>query len=365
MWSNLPFDLLAYIFSFLSPDSLACARSANRHWHTCAKYSTETQRHHPSWFIALPTRHRGLSCYAHNPVDNNWHHLSLDFIPDTTRPIASIRGLVLFRATSTSALQLAICNPFTRQFRHLPMLKVPRTNPAVAVVESDPTHHVPVHNFKVYVAGGMSEAPAGGASYEPTLEMYDSQHDTWRVIESMPVEFAVRLTVWTPNESVYANGVIYWITSARAYSIMGFYIGSNRWRELSVPMANKLEFATLVPRNGNLTLVGGTCDGEARIWELDEDDIWCLIEKVPFELGMRLLGEKRSWGSTKCVGIDGAVCLYRDLGSGMVFWRDVDKGKWEWFWVDGCSIRGKKLQTFPIKGVLLHPNLASSCLLTV
>ncbi|KAE9467814.1 hypothetical protein C3L33_00320, partial [Rhododendron williamsianum] len=260
MWSNLPFDLLSTIFSFLSPDSLARASSG-------------------------PNRGR-------------------------TEPTS--------------------CNP----------------------------------SIQGYVAGGMSEAPRGSSSYETTLEMYDSRMDAWRIIGPMPVEFAVRLTVWTPNESVHSNGIIYWMTSARAYSVMGFEIGTNTWRELSVPMADRLEFATLVWRNEKLTLVGGTCVEDAFVWELSGDDTWSLIGKVPAELGRRFLGGKVGWGSTKCVGIDGAVCLYKDLGSGMVVWReDVEKGRWEWIWVDGCcSMRGKQVQNFPIKGVVLHPNLGTSCL---
>lgn len=204
----------------------------------------------------------------------------------------------------------------------------------------------------------MSKATRGGATYEPTLEMYDSRHDRWKIVGPMPVEYAVRLTVWTPNESVFTDGVLYWMTSARAYSVMGFEINTNTWRELSVPMADRLDFAALMRRNGKLTLVGGGGDA-ACVWELGEGDNWGMVEKVPFELGKRFLGGKGSWANTKCVGRDGVVCLYKDLGSGMVVWREVtEKGRWEWSWVEGCcSIRGKQVQNFPIKGLLLHPNL--------
>ncbi|KAK9282243.1 hypothetical protein L1049_005157 [Liquidambar formosana] len=371
MWNHLPFDLLANIFSFLAPDSLARASSACRHWHTCvtayplAVAPSESQRH-PAWFVAMPTRNRGLCCYAHNPIGDSWHVLPLDFLPAPVRPIAPIGSLLLSRPTSGTSLQLAICNIFTRQYRNLPMLNITRTNPAVGTVVLDQAQLGPFPFFRVYVAGGMSEVPRGGASYEPTVEMYDSRRDKWELIGSMPMEFAVRLTVWTPNESVYSNGILYWMTSARAYSVMGFDIGTNTWRELNVPMADRLEFATLVRHNGKLTLVGGTCGGGACVWELDVEDNWGMVEKVPLELGMRFLGGKESWGSTKCVGGDGVVCLYRDLGSGMVFWREVvdKKGRWEWYWVEGCCfIRGKQVQNLPIKGVLLHPNLAPSLFL--
>lgn len=371
MWSNLHFDVLANIFSFLSPDSLARARSVCNHWHTCASLyhlHPVSQPQQLAWFLALPARNRGLCCYVHNPVIDRWHVLSLAFLPDPVRPVSSIGSFLLLRPINSTILQLVLCNPFTRQFRHLPLLNISRTNPAVGVVVEGPAQDGPSPCFRVYVAGGTSDEPRGGATYESMVEMYDSRHDTWQVIGSMPVEFAVRLTVWTPNESVYTRRMLYWITSARAYSVMGFDIESNTWRELSVPMADRLEFATLVSRNQKLTLIGGTCGGDACVWELSEgdDDIWCLIEKVPIEMGMRLLGGKASWGGTKCAGGNGEICLYREVGSGMIVWREdeEEKRKWEWIWVGGCCFIGEKqVQNVPIKGVLLHPSLASSSIL--
>lgn len=170
------------------------------------------------------------------------------------------------------------------------------------------------------------------------------------------MEFAVRLTVWSPNEGVYSKGVLYWMTSARAYSVMGFNISSYTWRELGVPMAERLEFAALVVRKGKLAVVGGECGGDGRVWELGEDDLWELVGVVPVELGVRLLGEKVNWGSVKCVGIEGGVCLYKDFGSGFIIWRE---GGWEW--IEGCSeIRGREIRNFPVRGLLLQPNLAHS-----
>lgn len=210
----------------------------------------------------------------------------------------------------------------------------------------------------------MSEVPGGGASYEPRLEMYDSRHDKWQISGTMPAEFAVRLTVWTPNESVYSNGVLYWITSARAYSVIGFELGLNKWKELSVPMADHLEFAALVRTNERLTLVGGICGGDASIWELRDDEGWSLKGKVPCEVAIRFLGGKQSWVNTKCLCIDGELWLYRDSSSVMIVWKEsLEKGNWEWIWLEGCKIRDKQVLNFPIKGVLLHPVLGSSCII--
>lgn len=212
--------------------------------------------------------------------------------------------------------------------------------------------------FSVYVAGGMSD---GGASYEPTLEVYESSSNRWRVVGSMPVELAVRLTVWTPNESVHVDGSLYWVTSARAYSVMGFEIEGGSWRELGVPFADRLEFAGLVKLGGRLVLVGATFKEAACVWRLEAGDVWVPIAEVPAELGMRLVGGKQSWASVKCTGINGAVCLYRDIGSGMIVWTEGGEKRWGWSWVEGCcSIRGRRVPNFAVRGVLLHPNLSPS-----
>ncbi|XP_038692764.1 uncharacterized protein LOC119990755 isoform X1 [Tripterygium wilfordii] len=332
MWNCLPFDLLSKIFSLLAPDSLARARSVCGHWHESGKLNPlTTTRNFPAWFVGMPARNRGQYCYIHNPGMDTWHELHLNFLPDPVR-----------------------------QFRQLPLLNVARTNPAVGVLVMG---RGPFPFFQVYVAGGMSDLPSGSATYESTLEMYNSRNDTWQIVGSMPMEFAVRLTVWTPNECVYSNGVLYWMTSARAYSVMGFEIGPNIWIELRVPMADRLEFAALVERNGRLTLVGGTCGSDACVWELSEGYSWVLIDKVPIELSVKLVGDKRNWCGAKCVGSKGAICLYRDLGSGMIVWREVgENGMWEWNWVDGCCfVRGKQVHNMQIKGVLLYPDLATSC----
>ncbi|MED6123489.1 hypothetical protein PIB30_049569 [Stylosanthes scabra] len=372
MWNNLPFDLLANIFSFLSPDSLAIARTVCRNWHACSNSYPLIPT--TPWFLALPIRnHTRPCCYAHNPVINNWHELQLEFLPvsSSVKPIATIGSLILFRITNSTTLQLLLCNPFTRQFRFLPNLKISRTNPAVGVVvtvSDDVQFQFPC--FRIYVAGGMSEASSqGGATYNPTSEMYDSRtrNEKWEIVGSMPVEFSVRLTVWTPNENVNIKEKLYWITSARAYSVMGFDISNNTWFQLGVPMAERLEFATLVRRDHeSLGLVGGTCEGGGCIWELNNDDddggTWWLVEKVPMELGVRLLGGKRNWESVKCVGGDGVICLYRDLGCGMVVCRRIgENGKWEWNWVEGCGyVKGKQVNNCLIRGTLIYPTLASS-----
>ncbi|GJU96045.1 carbonic anhydrase 2-like protein [Tanacetum coccineum] len=77
-----------------------------------------------------------------------------------TRPVSTIggQGLILFKSTGGVPIRLSVCNPFTGQFGHLPHMQKSRTNLAVGV-RDDFTNH-----FKLYVAGGMSEAANGGAA---------------------------------------------------------------------------------------------------------------------------------------------------------------------------------------------------------
>nr|GEX99911.1 hypothetical protein [Tanacetum cinerariifolium] len=174
---------------------------ACRHWHDFGKETSQIFRHHQPWFIALPTRSTNRQlCFVHDPVQRSWHLLYLEHVPNLTRPLLIIggQGLILFKSTGGVPIRLSVCNPFTSQFSYLSHLQKPRANPAVGVAESC------TNQFKLYVAGGMFEAATGGAaSYESTLEMFDSKSNKWTVMGPMPVEFTVRLTIWTPNESVY------------------------------------------------------------------------------------------------------------------------------------------------------------------
>lgn len=361
MWNSLPFDLLANIFSCLPPPSLARAMTVCHHWHDCGRSTTGTgatrRRQHPPWFVALPTRSSGKQlCFVHNPSERTWHLLNLEHVPSMIKPVSVIggQGLIVFKSSGGVPIRLSVCNPFTGQFNYLPPLRKPRTNPAVGVIEFCP------NQFKIYVAGGMSEAANGGAaSYEPTLEMFDTRTKKWTFIGSMPIEFAVRLTVWTPNESVFSNGVLHWMTSARAYSIMGFEMGTNKWKELSVPMGDTLEFAALVKRDGQLVVVGGTHSGNVTVWELGDNDEWNVIERMPVELSKKIVGSK----NIKCVGIEAGVCLYREIASEMVMWKKTENHKniWEWCLIQGCNqVNGEQFENYPIKGLFLHPNLAIS-----
>ncbi|GKD63965.1 F-box/kelch-repeat protein-like protein [Tanacetum coccineum] len=112
---------------------------------------------------------------------------------------------------------------------------------------------------------------------------------------------------------------------------MGYEMDKDKWMELGVPMGDTLKFTTLVPCDGKVAVVGGTHDGNVLVWELGDGDEWILIERMPLELAKRF---------AKCAGIEGGVCLYKDIDSAMVVWRRVKnhKNKWEW-----CSIDGKKL----------------------
>ncbi|GJR08669.1 multidrug resistance-associated protein 5 [Tanacetum coccineum] len=186
-----------------------------------------------------------------------------------TRPVSTIggQGLILFKSTGGVPIRLSVCNPFTGQFGHLPHLQKSRTNLAVGV-RDDFTNH-----FKLYVAGGMSEAANGGAaSYEPKLEVFNSKSNKWTVMGSMPVEFAVRLT----QQASYPTVSCFSLTGFLVVCIMGYEMDRDKWKELGVPMGYTLEFATLVPCDGKVAVVGGTHDGNVLLllsrMSLQDDD---------------------------------------------------------------------------------------------
>ncbi|CAA6666374.1 unnamed protein product [Spirodela intermedia] len=319
-----------------------------RHWRACA-VSHPAPRGGPRregvfpWFLAVCNRAAGAGsppCFVYVPELRRWHILPLDFLHFSVRLVSPVAAGLLLCRLGTGG-RLLLCNPFTRQHRLLPELMTPRSSPAVGVVAGGAA------SFKVFVAGG---ATAGG--YEPTLEVYDSKLGSWRRAGTTPAGFAVRLTVWTPNECVVAGGVVYWMTSARAYSVMGLEVATGAWREVKAPLAERLQWAALVERrSGQLGLVGGCGGAEGRVWELVEGDEWVVVGEVPAE-AVR--------------GREGEVYLYGELGQGMAVGRELE-GRWEWEWVDGCfSVLGAELKALPgaaaapLKGVLLHPTLSPS-----
>ncbi|GKD20904.1 F-box domain, cyclin-like protein, partial [Tanacetum coccineum] len=262
MWDNLPSHVLANVFSYLTPCSLACAMAPSRHWHDCGRETRQICRHRQPWFIALPTRSTSRQlCFIHDPIQRSWHLLNLEHVPSVTRPVSTIggQGLILFKSTGGVPIRLSVCNLFTCQFGHLPHLQKSRTNLAVGVRE-DFTKH-----FKL---------------------------------------------------------------------IMGYEMDWDKWKELDVPMCDTLEFAILVPCDGKVAVVGGTHDENVLVWELGDGDEWILIERMPLKLEKRFAGS-----STKCAGIEGGVCFYKDIASAKVVWRRVKnhKNKWEWCSIDGCN----------------------------
>ncbi|WOK95567.1 F-box only protein 6-like [Canna indica] len=74
--------------------------------------------------------------------------------------------------------------------------------------------------------------------------------------------------VWTPNESVHTrNGALYWMTSARVYSVVGFDLRQRAWREVKATMAELLEWMTLVSwPSGKLGLVDSVGSKHGTAW---------------------------------------------------------------------------------------------------
>lgn len=432
-WDSLPLDLLSRILSLLPLASQASATSVCSHWRRAAAPAAADHNvpgeacRRPPWFLTMPARpHPAVPylCYARDPEQSRWHTLSLDFLPRSSHPLRLLApaGPLLICRVPGPTFRLALCNPFTRQLLQLPDLKVPRSNPALGVVVLDGTNPGAASSsstatvdaahascVRLYVAGGTSAAMA---SYEPTFEAYD--HDLaggtpargrWEAAGAMPPEFAVRLTVWTAGEGVHAVGGVYWVTSARAYSVVRFDTEAGRWSEIRAPMAERLEWASLVEMKGRrLGLVGGIVGEEEQgrqghVWEMVGDGDWRPVAVVPVVEEWRKAGRSgggsSGGGSFRCVGAEGVVYLFRDLCSGMLVWReaaatpaattavsgDDDKdndakryGRWKWDWVDGWKPRSRSASPggtgttssggigtgVAIRAALLHPSLSPS-----
>ncbi|KAK1259367.1 F-box protein [Acorus gramineus] len=363
MWDDLPLDLLSQIFSYLPLDSLARAMSTCKHWHTCAiSRPPRPGRRHPPWFLSMHVRSPARSCRAYNPAVDRWLSIPLDFAARPVRFIGSVGdGLILCKFGPGPLSRLGLCNPFTRQFDELPDLVCSRRNPAFAVVMGAD------EKLEVYVAGGTPEPNSprmGQVLIEPTVEMYSQRAGGWRVIGSIPGHFATLLTVWTFGEGVHVGGTVYWVTSARAYTVVAYEIGPRAWREVKVPETERLLWAGLFCRAGGLGLAGGTSEGGLSVWELGAGDEWSMIDAAPPEMmgGFRSVNRGGD-GDIRCAATRGGgggvdLYMYSSLGCGIIVRRELpDKKSGEWFLIDGVKMCPKVL---PMKGVLIHPSMSSN-----
>ncbi|KAH9297285.1 hypothetical protein KI387_028967, partial [Taxus chinensis] len=55
--------------------------------------------------------------------------------------------------------------------------------------------------------------------------------DSWDVIVEVPYEYVVRLALWTPNDTVYCNGIMYCLTFPMPYNIISFCFVNAVWSE--------------------------------------------------------------------------------------------------------------------------------------
>ncbi|KAJ3692992.1 hypothetical protein LUZ60_012087 [Juncus effusus] len=362
MWQDIPQDILLQIFSFLPPSSLARAFSVCKQWQNSSHFPLLPPRY-PPWFLFTPSSHsNSKNSYFLDPQLGKWHTIPMDFFPQPLRLVSSlgINGLLLMKLSSSPSLRLVICNPFTRHFQPLPDLLVSRSNPAIGLITNKNNNNGnSTFYFCIIVAGGAS-----GGSYEQTMEIYDSRRGSepcnWQLIGSMPAEFTVRLTVWTPNESVHTdNGYLYWMTSARAYSVVRLERSSWTWSEVKLPMANRLDWAGLFKRrNGKLGLVGGESEMIGQVWELEmngRDEWWVEIDRVPLDLEMRFREGLSKGNVVRCGGAGEAAFLYRGLGSGMIIWAENGE-KLGWNWIDGNCEIGFNIPFFKASSV--HPSLS-------
>lgn len=367
LWIHMPQDLLGQILSRTSIDNVIRSSSVCKEWESYIRsgafiklWKSAWPYQGPPWLFAVSKYNCRDCCCAYNPIANRWYSIPLCFLPPSIRfPVAAIGQQLLIKGSSTGSHHLAVCNPIAKKWRLLPALHRPRLNPCICGIESKfgPTDKYGCDSsFQVIVAGGSSQ---NGNSYEPTIEIYDSCADSWHVIGEVPCEYAVRLAVWTPNDTVYCNGVIYFLTSARPYSIIAFDLVKGTWSEVMVPRPQQLMCSFLIKRRGRLTLVGGLGSPKKckclNIWELQGDG-WPEIETMPGEVFNRFFGEKADF-DYKCAGSGDCLYFFRDYHTEILVCELFENQRANWRWISCFSFVGSKFPRFSFRGMLIQPGL--------
>ncbi|EFJ05965.1 hypothetical protein SELMODRAFT_272238 [Selaginella moellendorffii] len=356
LWHSLPEDIMDKVFAFMPIESLVAAGLVCKSWNSRIKSSNfqrvyrSTPAREAPWLLACSYNCRDKSC-AFSPTLNKWLNVSLAFLPPYMRfPLAAIGGLIFMRAGLSNLGMLAVCNPIMQTWKELPQMTYKRFNSLVGVFQVDDSS-----GYRIIVAGGTSEC---GGDYECSTEIYDSRTDSWTVLGAIPRYYTVKITVWT-SKTVFCQGTLYCLTSARPYNLMSYNLGTRLWSEMKVPRPACLYSSFLLKRKEKLLLVGGVgtdrvCE-RIHLWELQvESQQWLDKDQMPQHY-FQMFYESKGDFDLKCAGSGDLIYFFKSSHSGMLV-CDLSTTPASWQWLPSCPFSNHDIK-FALRGLFLNPRL--------
>ena len=264
VWSRTPDDLLERILAFLPVEDLLRMRKVCRKWRrdiltvrSFRDLHREVSPRQQPWFLASTSK-RSFLAYDVNTL--KWNVVSVSELPGKLpdpdlKVVASSEGLVCYGfrwGELTSTDHLYVCNPITREWRHLPQ------HPERTVDHFAMKYDGRTNSFKVLT---MNVAASGGTIRKVTI--YESTSNQWTsgLLPNSDVHLSRAPMAWCGERVYFMDRIQPWC-KLHAYSVE-----HSTWHELKAISPQFFEYPSLVACNQRLFMVGLRSDGH-KIWEV-------------------------------------------------------------------------------------------------
>ncbi|KAG0611674.1 hypothetical protein M758_7G157300 [Ceratodon purpureus] len=264
VWSRTPGHLIERILAFLPVEDLLRMRKVCRTWRrdiltipSFRELHKEVSPRQQPWFLASTSK-RSFLAYDMNTL--KWKVLSVPELPGKLpdpdlKVIASSQGLLCFGfrwGELTSTEYLYVCNPITREWRHLPQ------HPEKTVDHFGMKFDDKTNSYKILT---MNVASSGGTIQRVTV--YDSTSDQWTsgVVPNSNVHLSRAPMAWCGASVYFMDRIQPWC------ELHAYDVEHSTWHEVKATSPQVFEDPSLVACNERLFMVGLRSDCHT-IWEV-------------------------------------------------------------------------------------------------
>ncbi|OAE21747.1 hypothetical protein AXG93_1160s1030 [Marchantia polymorpha subsp. ruderalis] len=296
----LPDEIMVKILAALPVLNLVRNRVVCKRWNEVLSSASLQDMSLPqprdSWTLFYDNNHGEAAMY--NVGMNRWFALPLSSVVPSQFQIAntSARGLLCVTGHVRGNFVVGMCNPLTQAFRQLPPLLHNRYHADVSAMDAPDS----AAGYKILATGYRV------LEMDVTSEIYDSQSDSWRVLDKHPKKRKLARYVhdYPVHQSCSLDGKFYFFTNDSdgghgSGQIVGFDTYDDVWFSVESPQWIVLRRSLywnpcLLARNGCLILAGGakcskTCSSQPgcssiQIWKLDlvaPGGEWMEIARMP------------------------------------------------------------------------------------
>jgi F-box interacting protein len=263
VWRKTPDDVIERILAPLPVEDLLRMRKVCRKWRDIltAPWFRDLHREfaprQQPWYLASTSK-RSFSAY--DASTQKWNDLSVPELPGKLpdpdlKVLASSQGLLCFGfrwGELTSTDHLYVCNPITREWRHLAQ------HPEKTVDHFGMQYDGRTNSYKILT---MNVAPSGGTIRR--VAIYDSTSDQWTSghVPNSNVHLSRAPMVWCGERVYFMDRIQPWC------ELHAYDVEHSTWHELKATSPQVFEYPSLVACNDRLFMVGLRPDGY-KIWEV-------------------------------------------------------------------------------------------------